>query len=425
MNIPTNRRILLIDDMPSIHDDFRKILASPEPAPDELDEDEAALFGSTALPAPHTFELDSAFQGREGAARVEAALQEGRPYAMAFVDMRMPPGWDGVETIEQLWRIDPRLQVVICTAYADHPWEEVLARLDVRDRLLVVKKPFDMVEVSQLARTLTAKWDLARQAESHVDGLEQAVAALRQSNEELEVFAHSLSHDLRSPLGIMSSFSGLLERELEAQASEKVRHYLARIRASAAFGEQLVEGLLVLDRVSRVELCIEEVDLSGLALRLLNEFAAADPQRQGSIAVQEGILARCDRRLAQVAMKELLDNAWKFTVCSAQARIEVCSQAGEDGEPVYVVRDNGCGFDMSYADKLFRPFQRLHTLQEFPGTGVGLLTVRRIIDRHGGRVWADARPGEGAAFHFTLPSAPPQLLPHRKPVDAQEKGTRT
>jgi light-regulated signal transduction histidine kinase (bacteriophytochrome) len=316
--------------------------------------------------------------------------------------------------------------VVICTAYADRPWEEVLARLEVRDRLLVVKKPFDMVEVSQLATTLTAKWDLARQAESHVDSLEQTVAALRRSNEELEVFAHSLSHDLRSPLGIMSSFSGLLERELEGHASAKVKHYLDRIRASAAFGEQLVEGLLVLDRVSRIELCVEEIDLSGLALRLLDEHTAAAPQRQVSIDVQDGMRARCDRRLAQVAMKELLDNAWKFTAGGAQARIEVCSQAAEDGEPVYVVRDNGCGFDMSYADKLFRPFQRLHTVQEFTGTGVGLLTVRRIIDRHGGRVWADARPGEGAAFHFTLPSAPLQLLPHRKPVvDAQEEGPRT
>ena len=174
MNPLQNRRILLIDDMPSIHEDFRKILAA-RPAARALDDAEAALFGEAAPPPRDGFELDSAYQGREGVARVEAALQAGRPYAMAFVDMRMPPGWDGVETVERLWRIDPQVQIVICTAYSDHAWEDVLTRLDVQDRLLILKKPFDMIEVSQLARTLTAKWALARQAALQVERLEEAV----------------------------------------------------------------------------------------------------------------------------------------------------------------------------------------------------------------------------------------------------------
>jgi two-component system NtrC family sensor kinase len=161
MTAGPNRRILLVDDTASIHGDFRKILTRKPPTP-QLDAAEAALFGHALQASGHDFELDSAYDGRAGAALVESALQAGRPYAVAFVDMRMP-GWDGVQTIEQIWRVDPQVQVVICTAYTDHPWDEVMARLDVRDRLLVVKKPFDVIEVSQLARTLSAKWDATRQ----------------------------------------------------------------------------------------------------------------------------------------------------------------------------------------------------------------------------------------------------------------------
>ncbi len=169
-----NRRILLIDDMPPIHEDFRKILVS-EVTASELDEVEAMLFGSKAEVAFAGFELDSAYQGQEGMEMVKQSLQTEHPYAMAFVDMRMPPGWDGVETIEHLWQLDPRIQIVICTAYSDYSWEEVLGRLDVRDRLLVLKKPFDLIEVRQLANTLTMKWSMTQKAELKMDSLEQAV----------------------------------------------------------------------------------------------------------------------------------------------------------------------------------------------------------------------------------------------------------
>ena len=189
MNVTENRRILLIDDTPAIHDDFRKILVSHGSSAD-LDEIEAALFGAKQQAAPVRFELDSAYQGEEGWNMLRASLEAGLPYAMAFVDMRMPPGWDGVETIERLWQTDPRLQIVICTAYSDYSWEEVLERLDVGDRLLVLKKPFDAIEVCQLANTLTAKWQLTRQAELKLAGLEEAVrrrtVQLDQANEALQ-----------------------------------------------------------------------------------------------------------------------------------------------------------------------------------------------------------------------------------------------
>ena len=405
---PQNRRILLIDDMPAIHEDFRKILATG-PTARELDETGAALFG---MPSQryNAFELDSAYQGHEGVAMVEAAVQAGRPYAMAFVDMLMPPGWDGVETIERLWRVDPRVQIVICTAYSDHPWEEVLARLDVQDRLLILKKPFDLIEVSQLARTLTAKWALARLAASQINSLEQAVhdlkateAAQRQSNAELAEFAHSLAHDLRAPLSAISAFSHLLTGELAGCAGTKARHYLERICAGAAMEEQLIQGLLLVDHVSRAPLCIEPVDLGALSRQILDELRHADPNREVSVTVQEGLLVQIDRQLIQAAMRHLLGNAWKFTSLRAHAEIEFGTLDRGDGEAVFFVRDNGTGFDMTYAAKLFHTFHRLHDANEFPGTGVGLVAASRIIGRHAGRIWADSKLGEGATFYFTLP----------------------
>ena len=174
MNKQHNQRILLVDDMPAIHEDFRKILL-PAMAALNLDDLETTLFGTSAKAAASDFVLDSAYQGQEALVKVREAMRIDQPYALAFIDMRMPPGWDGVETIEQLWREDPRLQVVICTAYADQSWVEVFDRLDARDRLLVLKKPFDPIEVSQLASALTVKWQMTEDAAFKMNLLEQAV----------------------------------------------------------------------------------------------------------------------------------------------------------------------------------------------------------------------------------------------------------
>ena len=164
MSKPSNRRILLIDDTPSIHVDFRKILTPTPVQHVELDEMETALFGAEPKSASALFELDSAFGGQEGLGKLNFALKENRPYAMAFVDMRMPDGWDGAQTIEHLWQQDPRLQVVVCTAYSDYSWDELLDRLQAHDRLLILKKPFDNIEVQQMANTLLTKWDMTERA---------------------------------------------------------------------------------------------------------------------------------------------------------------------------------------------------------------------------------------------------------------------
>ncbi|MGB8166383.1 MAG: PAS domain S-box protein [Chthoniobacteraceae bacterium] len=194
--LPTERRILIIDDNASIHQDFRKILAEPS-GHEDFERAEAALFGDPpSAAATMAFSIDSAFQGQEGLARAKAARAEGRPYAAAFVDVRMPPGWDGVETIERLWEADAELQVVICTAYSDYSWNEMVAKLGISDRLFILKKPFDNIEVLQLAEALTARWFLAQHARRQIGDLEnlatERAAALQQSEAHFRVVAENV-----------------------------------------------------------------------------------------------------------------------------------------------------------------------------------------------------------------------------------------
>ncbi|MEO6017445.1 MAG: PAS domain S-box protein [Polaromonas sp.] len=228
-------------------------------------------------------------------------------------------------------------------------------------------------------------------------------SALRLSNQELEAFSYSVSHDLRSPLNTINGFSQLLAKRVASNADEKVQHYLSRIQAGVGQMGRLIEDLLSLAQVSRAQLTSEQVDLSALAHHILDEWRARDPLRRVTVHIEEGLLAHGDVRLVRVVMENLLGNAWKFSSQLAQAEVTVGQKAGTVGTPVFFVRDNGAGFDMAYADKLFTPFQRLHAVSEFPGTGIGLATVSRVISRHGGQLWAESAPGCGATFFFTLP----------------------
>ena len=231
-------------------------------------------------------------------------------------------------------------------------------------------------------------------------------AALRLSNQELEAFSYSVSHDLRSPLNTIDGFSRLLAKQLPlhmaGNTGEKCGHYLMRIQAGVAQMGQLIEDLLSLSQVSRAQLHTEPVDLSCIARRLLDEWKTREPERQVAVTVEEGLQVHGDERLLSVAMENLLSNAWKFTAKTAKAEISVGRQSDLAGMPVYFIKDNGAGFDMAYTDKLFHPFQRLHTALEFQGTGIGLATVSRVISRHGGRIWAESAPARGATFFFTL-----------------------
>ncbi len=459
MSTSPNRRILLIDDMPAIHEDFRKILAGA-PAPSELDDVEAALFGVATPVGGNGFELRSAYQGREGLAEIERAKQAGLPYAMAFVDMRMPPGWDGVETIEQLWRADPLLQIVICTAYSDYSWDVVLDRLDVRDRLLVLKKPFDTIEVRQLAHTLTAKWDMTGRAAQKMDGLEQAVLertraishanALLQSEiserKQLESrlvqseklaslgqLAAGVAHEINNPIGFISSNFATLETYL-GQLFEMLAAYE---RAERSMGQPEVAARLQGLR-ERIELAFLREDIPQLMresrdglvrvskiIQDLKDFARAGEQQHWERAdLHRGI----DSTLTIIAseIKYVADVVRDYAVlpeveclpsqinqvfmnllinaahASGPQRGCITIRSGAEGEHVWVeVADTGAGIAAEVLPRIFDPFFTTKPIGK--GTGLGLSLSYGIVRKHGGRIDVDSVVGRGSTFRVTLP----------------------
>jgi PAS domain S-box-containing protein len=231
-------------------------------------------------------------------------------------------------------------------------------------------------------------------------------AQLEKANRDLESFSYSVSHDLRAPLGTITGFSQLLAKTDEDKISEKGKHYLGRIRNGAKQMGELIEGLLSLAQMSHQPVDVQEVDLSLLARRVEQACREREPERQVQLHIQDGLNARGDPRLLMTVMQNLLGNAWKFSARQEQARIDVGRDTGVDGQPHYFVKDNGAGFDMAQAEKLFGTFERLHSQAEFSGTGVGLATVQRVVQRHGGRVWAESQVNEGATFYFTLGLGP-------------------
>ncbi|MFT3829487.1 MAG: ATP-binding protein [Opitutaceae bacterium] len=237
--------------------------------------------------------------------------------------------------------------------------------------------------------------------------LEQRVAErtreLRAANEELEAFSYTVSHDLRGPLTAIGGFASLIENELAPHAEGNVLEHLAIIRKETIRMETLIKDLLQMAAATGAELHATEVDLSALASDFLEGLRAGAPERLVDFRLEPGVVVHGDSGLLRVALENLLANAWKYSSKRPRARIELGRERRPDGIDVIFVRDNGAGFDMRQADKLFTPFKRLHTSAEFPGTGIGLATVRRIVERHGGRVWADSEPGSSATFYFSLP----------------------
>lgn len=224
---------------------------------------------------------------------------------------------------------------------------------------------------------------------------------LQAANRELEAFSYSVSHDLRAPLRAIDGFSHILMDDFQTTLPEDGASYLQKIRGASAQMAQLIDDLLRLSRINRAEMRFDPVNLSLLVNSVASELQSRDPNRVVTLEIAPNIQTLGDERLLRVAIENLMSNAWKFTGKTAQARIEV-NQTNFDGKLVFYIRDNGVGFDMAYADKLFGAFQRLHTVEEFPGTGIGLAIVQRVIHKHGGHIWAESAPGQGATFYFTL-----------------------
>ena len=278
-----------------------------------------------------------------------------------------------------------------------------------RARQLLVRTPFfiedriALIEIlaGQIALVLRNN-DLLSEVRTLNTELELRVGELDAANEELSSFAYAVSHDLRAPLRAIDGFSEILVQDKTEALGEDGREHLTRVRRAAQHMGDLIDALLELSRTSRAELRREPVDLSALAREIAGQHARQSPARAVSLRVEDGLQVEADERLLRSVLGNLIGNAWKFTRPVTAPTVEV-GAVQHNGSRAFYVRDNGVGFDATYKQKLFTPFQRLHSVREFEGTGIGLATVRRVIRRHGGETWAESVPGKGATFYFTLP----------------------
>jgi signal transduction histidine kinase len=338
------------------------------------------------------------------ASRADEAIELARRLdpQLILMDVRLDGDVDGITAAETI-RDEHDVPVVFLTAHAD---DETLHRATHSDASAYLVKPFkapDLRCVIEIALHKHATDMRLRENERWLEQtLQQRTAALEAANRELEAFNYSVAHDLRAPLRGIDSFSQLLIERYSQRLDHEGLGYLNRVRAAASRMSQLIDALLSLAQVGRGQLQPLDLDFSQLAQSVTSELAAANPDRHVPIVIAPGMRAYADPRLLRIVLANLLENAWKFTARRQRPAVEV-GPMQDTALPTYYVRDNGAGFDPAYASRLFGAFQRLHPDREFPGTGIGLAIVQRVIARHGGTVWADSRPDQGATFYFTLP----------------------
>ena len=443
--IQPNRRILVIDDSLAIHADFKKIL-TPADNQSGLETLETEFFGQVrAAGKPEVFQVDSALQGQAGFELVKKSIAEGRPYAMIFMDVRMPPGWDGIETTAKIWEVDSDVQIVICTAYSDYSWEDMKTKLGITDRLVILKKPFDNIEVLQLAHAFTEKWDLRQRARIKMDQLEAIVAArtlelqaaneklraemaerarteeaLRQSQkmEALGQLAGGIAHDFNNLLTVIRGYSRCLIPE--TQALPEVVDGLTQIDKAAERAVKLTSQMLMFSRKKRMR--PEPLDLnavlaqSGKMLsRLLNEdidlqircgapglAVFADP-----VMIEQSLLnLAVNARDAMPRGGKLTIQADEITITAKESLSNPKSRSGRFAR--ITVADTGSGIAPEALAHLFEPF--FTTKEPGRGTGLGLATVYGIVKQHEGWIEVENEPGLGARFKLFLPAVVPEAV---------------